>query len=279
MLPNFLIIGAAKAASTWLSDSLGEHPDVFIAKIKEVRFFSRYYDKGVEWYETHFQEWSGQKAVGEATPGYIGSEQASARIKTVLGERVKLLASLRHPIDRAYSQYWHYLSQGDLPLNADFLTMFREGHYVDHGRYAIGLRRFFEHFPRENFLIFVYEEDIKPDAPHAITRCLDFLEVDSQVMPEAAHGRSNRARDIRAFHNQVWSLRRASDMLPPAIRAPIKAMGKRLFALFPRRQRGYASLDESLRQELLREYYMDDIKHLEDLLQRDLSIWYTPAYA
>jgi hypothetical protein len=56
-------------------------------------------------------------------------------------------------------------------------------------------------------------------------------------------------------------------------------MGKRLFALFPRRQRGYAPLDESLRQELLREYYMDDIKHLEDLLQRDLSIWYTPAYA
>jgi len=105
MLPNFIIIGAAKAASTWLSDCMGEHPDVFMAEIKEVRYFSVAYDRGLDWYKTHFADWNGEKAVGEANPGYLGDDHAPARIKETLGD-VPLILSMRHPVDRAYSAYW-----------------------------------------------------------------------------------------------------------------------------------------------------------------------------
>ena len=47
MLPSCLVIGVAKAASTWLSDCLGEHPDVFMAEVKEVDFFYQAFRKRV----------------------------------------------------------------------------------------------------------------------------------------------------------------------------------------------------------------------------------------
>jgi hypothetical protein len=274
MLPNFLIIGAAKAASTWLSDCLGDHPEVFMAEIKEVRFFTRHFDKGLAWYTSHFSGASGKRAIGEATPGYLGSVQAPARIRSTLGN-VKMIASLRHPVDRAYSHYWHYVSQGDLPLHSDFLSLYRQGRFRDAGNYFARLSHYLEYFPRENFLILIYEDDIQPDPRRAIANCLDFIGVNSSIIPAAADARSNQAREIRAFHNQAWTLRRATDALPGFVRRPIKTIGKRLFGLAPKKQTGYARLADEVRQELLADY-MPDIRQLEDLLRRDLSIWYAP---
>lgn len=37
--PDFLGIGTARSASTWLHSRLSQHPDVYLPKLKELHFF------------------------------------------------------------------------------------------------------------------------------------------------------------------------------------------------------------------------------------------------
>ena len=71
MLPNFLGIGAQRAGTTWLYNCLNEHPDVFVSSAKEIHFFSHEFDRGVTWYEGHFQGRNTESAIGEITPNYL----------------------------------------------------------------------------------------------------------------------------------------------------------------------------------------------------------------
>ena len=72
-LPNFIIIGAAKSATTTLTTVLQRHPDVFVSKPKEPKFFGRNYNKGWEWYASRFV--AGKKVLlrGEASTMYSSS--------------------------------------------------------------------------------------------------------------------------------------------------------------------------------------------------------------
>jgi hypothetical protein len=290
MLPNFLIIGTQKAATTWLAACLGEHPDVFIAKKKEIYFFNVHFDRGLDWYEAYFSDWSGQIAIGEATPGYISHPDAPERIRATLGN-VKLIASLRHPVDRAYSAFWHYLRAGRIPPDADFCTFFRQNDQFEirsRGYYFAQLSRYFEYFPRENLLVLIYKE-IFQDSQQAITNCLKFLEMDLQFEPSALTVKVNRGgRDIGIFHGQALALRptllRAANMhlLPRPLRKLLFAVGRRAFAKLAfeggAKKRHFERLGDDLRRELLSDY-MPDIRRLEGLLDRDLSIWYEPSRA
>ena len=71
MLPNFLIIGAQKAATTWLARSLEQHQDVFMAPEKEIHFFNHRFERGLEWYESRFNSWSNEVAIGHGAAGAV----------------------------------------------------------------------------------------------------------------------------------------------------------------------------------------------------------------
>ena len=288
MLPNFLIIGAQKAATSWLAQCLGEHPDVFMAEQKEIHFFNHYFDRGLVWYESHFSEWTGQTTVGEATPGYLSHPDAPGRIKATLGGGVKLIASLRHPVDRAYSAYWHHVRLGKIPVNADFHTALEQDDQVglrSRGDYFTHLSRYLEYFQREDLLILIYEE-IKGDPQKAVSGCLEFLGTDSQFVPDTLNSRVNKGTDIRLFHSWAVKLRRSVAatryLLPRGFREPFRAVGSRAFEhLVLKRlpeQKRRIPLDEDLRQELLGGF-MPGIVKLEELLNVDLSIWYAPSRA
>jgi len=277
MLPNFFIIGAQKAATTWLAKRLAEHPDVFMAKIKEVQFYKRYFARGLGWYESHFSDWSGQTAIGEATPGYIYFPEVPGRIKATLGDDVRFIGSLRHPVDRAYSAFWMFLSRGhNIRADADFRTYYQRDEYGlrTRGNYFVQLSRYPKYFPRENLLVLIYEE-LKKDNQKALKDCYQFLGIDSQFMPDSLNARVNTRIDISMFHHEVWGVRRAMRLLPRSVERLLVSMGLHVFKYFPKRKR-YEPLDEDLRQELLSDF-MPDIKQLEDFLDRDLSIWYAPS--
>ena len=80
-LPNFLIIGAAKAGTTSLYDWLRQHPDVFMPALKEPKFFAYDPERGGEFpirtleaYTALF-EGATAAAIGEASPSYLGSRR------------------------------------------------------------------------------------------------------------------------------------------------------------------------------------------------------------
>lgn len=120
-LPNFIIIGAAKSATTTLTTILPRHPDIFISKPKEPKFFGRYHSKGWEWYASRFENGSSLALRGEASTLYASRMKSFRRAPQLMRRclpHLKLIYIVRHPLDRIVSQWRHY--RGRIPNCADF---------------------------------------------------------------------------------------------------------------------------------------------------------------
>lgn len=281
MLPNFLIIGTQKAATTWLAKCLGEHPDVFMSEPKELYYFT-HLERGLDWYKAHFKDATDKKAIGEASPGYIIHSDVPEKVKSILGERVKIIASLRHPVDRAYSAFGHHIREGRLPVNADFRTCFLkdEMHLRRRGFYTEDLERYFDNFESRQILTLIFEE-IKRDNYKTLSDCFNFLEVDTKFLPEYLNVKVNKGVDHKLYHGKMDKLRRKvsffAKKLPFSIQEPVMEVGRHIYhkyllGLLPTRSK-YGSLSPELRDELIVEF-LPEINKLESLLKRDLSIWY-----
>src|SRR5258707_12548722 len=74
-LPNFLILGAQMAGTTWLAKTLAQHPDIFIPRIKEIHYFDNdeNFVKGASWYGRQFLRSCDRPAIGERTPNYLAA--------------------------------------------------------------------------------------------------------------------------------------------------------------------------------------------------------------
>ena len=100
---DFIGLGAQKAGTSWVYACLYEHPEIH-APIKELHFFSRdRFSKGKDWYESHFSHRKEGQKVGEFSTSYLYSKETPERIKELYPE-VKLIAIVRNPVTRAYSQ-------------------------------------------------------------------------------------------------------------------------------------------------------------------------------
>ena len=180
VLPNFLVIGAQRCATSWMYFCLKEHPDIFLPFIKELHFFNNYYEKGLEWYKRYFNTWSGQKAIGEISPGYLYIERSPRLIYRHLKD-VRLIVCLRNPIERAYSQYKKHL-RSELVLDSFEVAIEKDSQYIQRGFYFEQINRYLKYFPRERMLFLVYE-DIQKSPLAYLKNVYNFLEVDSEFVP------------------------------------------------------------------------------------------------
>jgi hypothetical protein len=205
-LPDFLIIGAQKAATTALYAYLRWHPAITGPSFKEVSFFDRHHARGEAWYRAHLPArprlWAVKQRhgewplVGEASPSYLFHPQAAERVAALM-PRAKLIAVLRNPVDRAFSHYQHEVALGREPLSfeealdaerdrmsGELERMARDPSYFSHawwnytyaarGNYAKQLERWFEAFPRDHLLVLISEELLQEPA-ESYARTLEFL--------------------------------------------------------------------------------------------------------
>lgn len=114
-MPDFIIIGAQKCGTTSLYNYLIQHPHVKPAIKKELHFFDKKLDKGIDWYRSHFPVDQKDVITGEASPNYIFHPHTPQQISTLIPS-VKLIALLRNPVDRAYSHYAHNLRANRINL-------------------------------------------------------------------------------------------------------------------------------------------------------------------
>jgi Sulfotransferase domain len=203
-LPDFLIVGEAKCGTTSLYTDLARHPRV-VEAMKEVHFFDLRFHLGLDWYRAQFPlDWSRASwpaarrrvLMGEASPYYMYHPHAPARIKQTL-PHVKLIAMLRNPTDRAYSQYQHEIREGRETLtfeeaieqepvrlagevermlaNVRYKSKEHRRHsYLARGIYADRLAVWWDLFPREQLLILKSEEYFKA-ADATVERVQQFL--------------------------------------------------------------------------------------------------------
>lgn len=172
--PDFIFLGASKSGSSWLHNYFARHPDIFVPTAKDIYFFKDYYDKGTGWYEGFFDPAKPGQVAGEICHDYLHNPEAIARIAADYPQ-AKLICSLRQPVDRVISTYLYAARHGLVgPDLAEHVKthrgMFSEGCYAD------DLERVYAHFPREQVLVFLYDDLL--DNPEALARRItDFLGV------------------------------------------------------------------------------------------------------
>lgn len=295
-LPNFLVIGAGRAGTTSVDRYLKQHPDVFIPDVKAPSHFfchgleriedpylrlvtRNYFVPDPKDYEALFDGVTGETAIGEVSPVYLAALHVAPRIASRL-PGVRLVALLRHPVDRVYARFVARRRDG-LERRPDFADLVREerrqplirdvafGTYLAAGFCSHFLQSYFDRFPRDRIRIHLFE-DFRMDAASVMSDLFEFLEVDPGFVPDTGklHNQSGGIIGNKLVRN-AWTrsaLLRAGmrRWVPERARdAVFSAVASNLVAL---------PLDPGLRAELT-ELYREDIERLQELIDRDLSHW------
>ena len=101
---TFIMAGCQRCGTTWVDAALREHPEIYLPNQKQTYFFDENYENGFDWYLEQFEARAeNHKAVGEVSTGYCLSH-AIPRMAEHL-PHIKIIMAMRHPVDRAYSNY------------------------------------------------------------------------------------------------------------------------------------------------------------------------------
>ena len=214
VLPDFIIIGAQKAGTTFLYHLLSQHPYVQPAVKKEVHYFDTGFEKGVDWYRSQFpsRTWKEGRRVltGEASPYYLYHPHAARRAAEVVPE-AKLIVLLRDPVARAYSDYQHKHREGRDQLSFQEATEteeerlagerkkmledesyqsldYRRFSYLSRGAYVDQLKEWHRFFGREQLLV-MGSRDLFEDTRKTFSRVLEFLDL-PEWQPEVSDVRN-----------------------------------------------------------------------------------------
>jgi len=270
-LPNLVIIGAMRSATSYLASKLRAHPDIFMSPMKELHYFNRWYDRSLDWYMANFAGATKERVVGEATPEYMYSEGAISRMADAIPE-VKLIASLRNPVDRAYSHWlkerawgWESLEFGEAiaiePARLANATEVQRDFYayLDKGRYLPQLQRVSRLYPRTALHVVIFE-DLRADPDRVFRGIFEFLDVDPSYIPPDLTTRvgSHKILRSRRFHGALSRLPRSS------LRRTLEKINTRGSEPPP--------MDPVLRARLL-EGYAEHNAALAAWLGQDLSVW------
>ncbi len=292
MFPTFIGIGGPKTGTTWLFRCLQEHPEIFMAAVKETNFFD--YDTiagRLQAYEAHFVERA--VAVGEISTRYLASSCAPVRIKTYI-PGVRLLVSLRNPVEQVYSHYWHLLRQNfhqwdrkNVPQSFEAALETYEEKLLEPAFYYKHLNRWRQYFDWSQLLIIFYD-DICARPREVLRPVYAFLGVDSSFLPSSLNrngssvrrGMSPRSPILGRLHTLLydWLSRhvyyRCKQLV--GVRTAIRlkdALKIRQFTESFFLHQGYPEMCPETRA-YLRERFTEDIQNLAGLTGRDLSHWH-----
>jgi hypothetical protein len=152
-LPDFLVIGAMKSATTTLHEQLARQPGLFMSRPKEPNFFSddAVFAKGLGWYTSIFQRAEEKHLRGESSTHYTKLPTYPKTVERMVKAlpRVKLIYLMRHPIDRLRSHYFHEMTVGRIKVGLEE-AIDRYPELVDYGRYSMQLEPFVRAYGAEN---------------------------------------------------------------------------------------------------------------------------------
>lgn len=279
--PTFLVLGTQKAGTTWLADMLRQHPRICVPDKKEIHFFNKKenYSRGIDWYERHFEACR-EPVRGEATPNYLWTSKSkfekreSGRTDDVpklvcdAYPNLKLIVSLREPVDRAISAYKTLIRGGHISPRRSITEVTHRHGIVTMGDYETHIRRWFERFSPSQFLFLVFEEDIKQNRKGTLQKVYRFLDVDPTFVPDGVDERK---------HPSLGPLYRTLLYYVPWIRPVVKTLLPNLrrdkLPLRTSFEGGEVSSDE---REQLEKHFRDFNHDLPELIGRE-PVWWSES--
>jgi hypothetical protein len=284
---NFLGVGTAKAGTTTMFYILKDHPEIFLPTVKEIQFFDRNYDKGMDWYFEHFKEAKGHKAIGEITPNYMYDAHAPERILKHLGPDIKMIFILRNPADRAYSNY--LMNYGRKTELQSFEDAFKNDlkrmdtddvyddifHYAKKGFYDVQIKRMLKIFCKKNMLFLLFEEDFLKNRKKTFNSIYDFLGVERlniSVDKWENPSKDLRVKNIDGILDTPNPINQIAKALIPNKNARVRI--KYFIKELNRKNRKEKNELENLRRLIINNEYKESIINLQSIIERDLSHWY-----
>lgn len=294
-LPNFFIVGAAKAGTTSLSNYLSQHPQIYLPSLKEPKYFSSFFNKfphqgpndqvvdamvvsDLAAYRTLYATAGNCLARGEASVDYLYFPGVAEKIHALI-PNPKIIILLRNPVERAFSAYSHMVRDSREGLSfeaalhaekqreeANWEFFWR---YQEVGFYSHQVQRYLEVFGPELVSVFLFEDFTRE--PHRICQeIFSILAVDPNYSPDVSK-RLNRSGKPRAnflhflFNRQNWLKSALRPLLPDGIKTRLKSQVES-FNLEK------IQMNVATRRHLA-SVYRADILRLQELLGRDLSRW------
>ncbi len=292
VMPNFLIVGAAKAGTTALHTYLQQHPQIYMTPDKETNFFAfegqklnfrgigdeainQFSITDLATYQNLFAGVTNETAIGEACPLYLYHPKAPHNIAQAL-PNVRLIVILRNPVDRAYANYLH-LIRDDREPEKDFAQALQAEperignnwewfwHYVQLGYYGQQLKQYYGLFDKSQIRVYLYEDLVKR-SDWLIQDLFEFLQVDTSFQPDMS---------IRPNKSGVPKNPLLHKLLTKP--NPIKSLLKPLFPAKMRQKIQHNNLETPKLSAEVREsltaLYREDLLQCQALIGRDLSAW------
>lgn len=268
MLPNFLVVGGNRCATTWIYECLTEHPNVYMSKIKQIHFFDLNYSKGINYYETFFNDADKNtyRAIGEASPSYLASPECAKRIKKNLPDS-KIIAILRNPVERAFSQYVIFKENYDKIACSFEEAVKVKPALIDDGVYFKHLKRYYQFFDEKQILILLYD-DLIYDQNMFIKKIYKFIDVYPDFIPSALNKKINtkvfpKLRKVLNFAKLEWSI---NIIKKSFFDQYIRILGNKL------QKKKNPTMNQETRKNLI-EFFKSPNADLEKLIDRNLDSW------
>jgi hypothetical protein len=298
-LLDFIIIGAQKAGTTSLFKYMLSHPQLYLPPEKESPYFDddEKIARGWDWYvREYFGDAPADRLWGTATPNYMIDPRVPERIHETL-PGVRLIAVLRHPVERAYSDYQMNVRRGfearsfedavTACLQPEVLERARRqpnrtNSYVASGEYGRILSAYYRLFPPDQLLVF-FTEELKRQPETVLQSVFQFLGVDADFEPSnlgKVYHRGGSQRFIPGLEYRHLKRVRLLRPLRPIWRALLPQKARRRFwywleqrNVVPQRDREQAGAD--VRRQLM-DHYAPDFERLSGLIGRETP-WSAPS--
>ena len=204
--PDFLILGTQKGGTTSLYNYLKNHSKICIGSRREIHFFDRNYEKGINWYKNNFLNENKDLLTFECTPDYLHHPHSAKRIKLITPNS-KLIILLRNPIERAIPNYKHNISLGKyknyqsieeiidkeeehikeekniMKFNNNYYSRkFKYLSLLDRGIYHKQLNKYFNEFDKSQIHI-LFSENLFLNTRKEINKIFKFLNLKCEEVP------------------------------------------------------------------------------------------------
>ncbi len=279
---DFAGIGAARSGTTWIAACLAAHPKICLSKPKELHFFCNKtltshsnLELGESWYRNRFSHCKKGSVKGEISTSYLHDPDAPQRLSNRF-PHVKLIATLRNPIDALYSHYHH--SQRIYKLPPTFEQFIEERpEFIAYYRYSPQIKRYLSLFPASQ-LHFILFDDILKNPTDVLINLFTFLGIDTGFTPPDTFNKLNDDNSPRSpiLRTALHQTKRILDTIP-AIRKlykhlGIERLGARIIALNSCKKQ-IPSMNPDTRKYLT-DLYTAETQEVEKLIGKDTSAWH-----